>query len=348
MAKVRWGRRVRLLAGLVLGAGVGAWSWHALQDARLRGAFREALAARPPSESAVPGEGGGGTPTSVRLTLVSFNVWALPVPLPGMDRVGRLPRIPAALAGMRPDLIVLQEAFDVRMKAFLADYFDAWHAGPRIRCREPMVPVGEKDCTGGLVTLSRLPILEEAFWVHPTGEDAKLDERNGRKGFQITTVETPLGPVDVVNVHLYAGRNEADEDHRLLQLAQLRAALDSTGSAGRPVILAGDLNVVHPALAVSDPERTPSRAYRYVVDSLGFADTRPEAVEGDLTYDVATNPYADLWYNRFEGRQVFDYVMVRVPEAMTFRVLRRERILDGDILSDHFGLFAEVELLRTR
>jgi hypothetical protein len=81
------------------------------------------------------------------------------------------------------------------------------------------------------------------------------------------------------------------------------------------------------------------------VDSLGFVDTQPEADEGDLTYDIATNRYANLWYNRFEGRQLFDYVMLRLPEGMSFEVVERRRVLDGaDPLSDHYGVYAVLEV----
>jgi len=291
---------------------------------------------------------GAGTDTAVlRVSLVSYNAWALPVPLPGMDRLRRLPAMPARLATLDADVILLQEAFDVRVREFVAGYFTDYRQGPELLCREPMWPVGVKDCTGGLVTLSRLPVVRERFWVHPTGPGAKIDERNGRKGFLLSTLQTRLGPVDLVNIHLYAGRSEADEDHRLLQLRQLKAVLDSTGNAHGPVILAGDLNVVHPALSAADPSLVPSRAYRFLVDSLGFVDTHPHAEEGDLSYDALNNPYAGVWYNRWEGRQVFDYVMVRMPAGMAVRVVERRRVMDVDPLSDHYGVFAVLELRRS-
>lgn len=344
----RRGVRILRAGGVVaLAAVVGAVAWHTAQDHRLRRAFRQALEER--VEEVVPSTAGGLAEdvSSLRIAMVSYNVWALPVPLPGMDRLGRLPRVPGALALLDADLILLQEAFDVRMKALLAEYFDTYRAGPDLLCREPMVPLGEKDCTGGLVTLSRWPVLDERFYVHPQGDDPKLDEKNGRKGFMLTTLETPLGAVDVVNIHLYAGRTPADEEHRLLQLAQLRDVVGHPSGSSRPVVLAGDLNVVHPFLSARDPAVAPSAAYRFLVDSLGFVDTRADADESDFSYDVATNRYADVWYNRFEGRQVFDYVMVRLPEGMTFEVVERRRVLDGSApLSDHYGVFVDVELRR--
>ncbi|GMV03838.1 MAG: hypothetical protein AMXMBFR53_01200 [Gemmatimonadota bacterium] len=337
------GRLARRLAFVLGAAALAAWGWHGFQDVRLRRAFVAALEERRGVVRTDAAAEGGGI-GDLRLSLVSYNIWALPLPLPGMERLRRLPAIPGRLAALDADVILLQEAFDVRVKEFFASYFTDYHRGPELLCREPMWPVGEKDCTGGLATLSRLPVVEERFWVHPTGEAPKLDERNGRKGFLLSRLETSLGPVDLVNIHLYAGRSEEDEDHRLLQLRRLKAVLDSAGSAGRPVILAGDLNVVHPGLSAADPSRAPSRAYRLLVDSLGFVDTHPRAEDGDLSYDAQVNPYAGVWYNRWEGRQVFDYVLVRVPEGMRLRVVERRRVMDVDPLSDHYGVLAVLEL----
>jgi len=164
---------VRTLRAGVLGIVVlalGAWAWHAVEDARLRRAFGEALERRVDEAAPVARDGVDADGATLRLSLVTYNVWALPVPLPGMDRLRRLPRIPAALAGFSPDLVLLQEAFDVRMRVFVVAYLRGYQGGPDDLCREPMVPLGEKDCTGGLMTLSRLPVTASRFYVHPVGE----------------------------------------------------------------------------------------------------------------------------------------------------------------------------------
>ena len=345
----RWVRVLRAGGiGLVLTA-AGTWAWRTVQDVRLRGAFEEALERRGDNMTVPPQSRFDGDGTTFRLSLVSYNVWALPVPLPGMDRMGRLPNIPTALAGLNADIVLLQEAFDVRMREFLVQYLHAYQSGPDALCREPMVPMGEKDCTGGLMTLSSFPVTGSRFYVHPVGEGAKLDEKNGRKGFMVTTVESPLGLVDVVNIHLYAGRTSADEEHRLLQFAQLRDVVGGADGSSRPIVLAGDLNLVHPFISARDAAAPASAAYRFLVDSLGFVDTHPEATETDYSYDVTTNQYANVWYNRSEGRQILDYVMVRLPENMTFEVVERRRILDGEApLSDHYGVYAALTLRRER
>ena len=94
------------------------------------------------------------------------------------------------------------------------------------------------------------------------------------------------------------------------------------------------LNVVHSSLA---SDGAPSPAFAFLLDSLGFFDVAPASAGTRFTYDGETNPYADLWYNRFEGRQIFDYIMVRLPPGFELEVGSGHLVLTGpEALSDHF------------
>jgi endonuclease/exonuclease/phosphatase family metal-dependent hydrolase len=284
---------------------------------------------------------------SVRLRIVGYNTWALPVWLPGMIKHERLPKIPEALADLDADVIALQEAFDVRFRPFMLESLDAFAVGENTLCEVRMTPWGRKDCTGGLMTLSRFPILAERFYQHIPSPNARADERKGGKGFMVTTIVTVIGPVDIANIHLYAGRTEADEAERMGQIRRFAQVLVDR-EADRPVVIVADLNVVHPSLEDPETGLPPSQVYRFMVDSLGFVDTRPEVGEAELTYDRETNPYANVWYNRFEGRQVFDYVMYRVPLDFSVSVGEQTRVLDGaEPLSDHYGTFTDLVIHRT-
>ena len=113
------------------------------------------------------------------------------------------------------------------------------------------------------------------------------------------------------------------------------------------MLVVGDLNTVHPRLPERPPELKPSVAYGFIVDSLGLVDTRPVPRPGDLTYDAEVNPYAGIWYNSWEGRQVFDYVLHRVPPGGSVELLERRRILDSEEpLSDHYGLLVLLRLVQ--
>ena len=332
-----WGRRalVTLVGLTVLAAG-----WSRVSDVRLRGAFDDALVGAPVRVSA---DQVARDSSKLTLRVLSYNVWALPVPLPGMARRARLPRVAAALSAEGADIIALQEAFDVRFRGFVTSYLSETH--PRHRstpCERSIAGLVRADCMGGLLTLTRSPVVDQRFEPHALTEDMRSDERLGGKGFMVSTLETPIGPVDVLNIHLYAGRDPADEAKRLMQVRDLARVLEEHGSLDRPLVLLGDLNVVHPSLA-SDGVTSPT--FAFLVDSLGFVDAAPASAGSRFTYDVETNPYADIWYNRFEGRQIFDYVMVRVPPGFELDVGARHLVLTGDdALSDHFGVFTELSI----
>lgn len=338
-----WGMRVLFtLAGLTALA-VG---WSKLRDVRLRGAFEDALALAPEAESPDTSTSRVADDSS-KLTrgVLSYSVWALPVPLSGMDRWARLPHIPAALSSEGADIIALQEAFDVRFREFVTSYLAVTHrAHPTTLCQQSLGLGVRTGCSGGLATFARFPVAEQRFEPDPSTDDMKWDERKGGKGSMVSLLETPIGAVHVVNLHLYAGRAPEDEAIRLTQIRNVAKALEARGSLDRPLVLLGDLNVVHPSLS-SDGAASPT--FAFLVDSLGFVDTAPASVGSRFTYDAETNPYADLWYNRFENRQIFDYVMVRLPPGFDLQVPAGHVLLRGaDALSDHFGVFSELIISR--
>lgn len=284
----------------------------------------------------------------VRLTLVTYNVWALPMPVIGMERVQRIPHIPQALAQHRPDVVTLQEVFDPSSRQYIAGKLASLQSATDPDCIREFPWFGQGDCFGGLLTFSRLPILKAEFHQHQLdAETAKWDEVSGEKGLTLTTIDTAVGPVTVVNVHLYAGREPQDEAFRLQQLKDLESLLNSEEYRQQPILLAGDLNVFHPGLTELGLSGAESEAYRYLVESMNFIDSNPTPTLDHLSYDIETNRYANIWLNRFENRQLFDYVMYRVPAGFEVTLHSFQRIMDGaEPLSDHFGLSVDIELVK--
>jgi len=284
----------------------------------------------------------------VTLDVVGYNLWGLPFWLPEARRWERLPAIPERMRAEPADVIALQEAYDPLFRRYLIGVMgDRYRRAEDALCRQPMRFAGARDCTGGLLTLSRFPIVHESFQAHEA-DPQRWEERILGKGALITRVRTPIGEVVVVNVHLYAGRTPEDEAMRLRQIQRLRALLDEY--ADRPVVLVGDLNTEHPHLpdAIGGPPRTPTSVYSFLVDSLGFTDTRPDPSEEHLTYDPTSNPWSATWYHRSMGREVFDYIFVRVPRGMEVRVVEQRRAFDEEpLLSDHYGTRARLLVSRT-
>lgn len=151
----------------------------------------------------------------------------------------RLPQLAAALAREAPAIACLQEVYaDSTVCAARAL---AAASGLRLVHH----PAREKDrgagpSTSGLATLSAFPILGAEALALPS---SPLD---GGRLAQSVDLETPLGPLRVLNLHLTHLRDAA------LRAAQIEAALGwARAGWGGPILAAGDFNARadDPALA---------------------------------------------------------------------------------------------------
>jgi endonuclease/exonuclease/phosphatase family metal-dependent hydrolase len=183
---------------------------------------------------------------------------------------------------------------------------------------------------GGLVTLSRLPVVDAGFVRYPMTAPAR-PEFLMRKGAQTVTVETGGGPVTVVNTHLSANRDDdwsAGNRYTRLQRGELDRLGGVVGAvpAGRPLVLVGDLNV---------PRDSPILD-RFLA-SAGLEDAR--AGDAEPTYRPTT---------RWPNPPAFDHVLLRPGlAARTTLVFKDEVVLAGgrpEFLSDHYGVEADVRL----
>jgi len=177
------------------------------------------------------------TPLTIRL--VSINIWDLPIPLPRTQWAARRRRLLDGLPRLDADLILLQEAFRPGMRRAILHALPALHADAHARGRRWFVLV-PMDRAGGLMTLSRWPILSTHHQPARRFRRMKPDERIGRKGCLWTRIATPAGELLVGNVHLYAGSTPIDAHVRTIQTRHLLARGDSRPDA--PTVLAGDWN----------------------------------------------------------------------------------------------------------
>ncbi len=282
-----------------------------------------------------------GLNEGMSMTLLSYNVWGLPVWLPGIERKERYPKIVKRLNKLQPTVFCLQECFDPRireqiMEGVSEDYYSVsdyyCNSGGWVK----------KDCQGGLLTMSKYPIIHEHFYQFPIYKDMKLDERTGEKGFLVSTLDTEYGEVHVINTHLYSGRGWENEGFRMKQVKYIENIIDSLSLKDHPLFLLGDLNTRHPKL-VTNTKRI--KVYNYLTDSLGFEDSKQVITEGDCTYDAVNNPYASKWYYKSEGRAKLDYFLYYLPNKCNVNAERQKVIFKGDkAFSDHYGVWAEFNL----
>ena len=333
---------VFLVLLLVLGAPLTGCMIHHYQQSQLAGSLRDS------ATLPLPEYHGTFDPiaNSLDIRLVSFNVWALPVYLPGSERTKRLSKIPPALMQQQADIITLQEAFEPLFREHLDHRLGAYNSVSDFSCTRDTWPFGLSDCSGGLATFSRCPVIDHEFVTHSLLPDAKWDEAGGEKGFELTVIKTPLSEIVIVNVHLYAGRNQEDEAQRKFQVAGLIEKLRKDDLFRFPIILMGDINSTHPGLTALGIQQAESSALAALLEA-GFVMHADTVKEEDLTYDVEANQYANLWFNRFEQRQIFDYMLFYAPTGYSIELETYERSFDEKpLLSDHYGLTAEITLLK--
>ncbi len=286
------------------------------------------------------------------LRVATFNAWALPIRIPTQEKRRRLKRLPEALVGLDADIIVLQEMFDVKARRrLLRELCPPYQTTPEAGRSRRILRLLPIDATGGLVVLSRLPIASSRFIPHPSDLGTKPDERVGRKGAMIVRIETPLGPVTVFAIHLYAGTKPKDTLVRTGQLAPLLRTLDAEAD-GTPVVLAGDINtspsVAYPASPGPENPLTPE--YAALVEAR-FSDPlppNPTPASRSATWVPSRNRYAALPYQETKTDERYDYVLVRPGSEHEWTVKDARTVLDGDglYLSDHVGVMVELEMSR--
>jgi endonuclease/exonuclease/phosphatase family metal-dependent hydrolase len=258
----------------------------------------ESAASTPPEEGAA------------EVSVLTYNIHGLPWPL-AKGRPKALKAIGRELAEMRsegrqPDIVLIQEGFggDVAELVKVSGYH-YWAQGPdravRIHCPPPAdghaykrgryINRGERmgKLTGsGLHVLSDAPILgvQEIAYRYCAGLDCLAN-----KGVMMARVALPgvPGEVDVVNTHLNSKSaagvpwKRSNQAHNL-QLEEMRTFISERRTAGAPLLVGGDFNVMNV------PERyAPLTKAPYKVVSE-FCNAPDSACEGQ-TADPAGRPW---------------------------------------------------------
>jgi len=268
----------------------------------------------------------GAVVSQARVRVLSLNAWMLPSFSKLMAE--RLARLPTALKAQTPDVICLQEIWTPSARAQIVEALAPdFHASSAVR--------------GGLVTLSRSPIVEQEFLPFPVTKGLTLQELIAGKGILLTVLEVPGGRLRVANTHL--AWDPKPDGARTLQLAFLRKTLAPLTDL--PLLLAGDLNT---ALSRDDGAPTADGA---ALAALGLAHADPLAGQrlGDLPTATARSslvPTRVGWPPRPESGWAPDHILFR--DGLWRTVLARDyRVLfatSDEALSDHRGLCVDIML----
>lgn len=267
---------------------------------------------------------------NVRIRVATLNAWGLP-DLFAEDVGIRLREIGRRLSHLELDAIAFQEVWTSEAQRLLGDA--GGRAGLTHRWHGPAGLGGS-----GLLVLSRHPIGSVRFERYILHGDPSVGDYYGGKGFAELTLETPTGPLTLVDTHLHAryASSVAHQyrPHRIGQIVQLAASLASLRG---PLLVGGDFNLE-------------DHHDEYDV-LLGLTGLRDAAAE--LGFDEPTvyrdNPYR---YRSSKPDRRIDLLLARDGTAAGVRVHRVERVFDepfdhsGRVLacSNHAGLLAEIDL----
>jgi len=192
----------------------------------------------------------------------------------------------------------------------------------------------------GLLFLSRLPIETAHFETfHLRGQVEKIAnlEFLSGKGFVRIVLETPEGPISLIDTHLHARYGSrvphAFVPHRVGQIVQLAAGVSRERG---PVVVMGDFN-----FAEGDPE------YRILTELMQLRDAAAE-LDRRLPTVLAGSPYRQR--KRRDSRKDFVFVSDGDRLGATVRAVEqafhRPFLVDGRpaACSNHVGVVADLEL----
>jgi endonuclease/exonuclease/phosphatase family metal-dependent hydrolase len=270
------------------------------------------------------------------ISFMSYNMMALPSKLIGKQNNFRFDKLPDSLLALNVDVLALQEAFHPKIRRKINNSFDGkYYCDTEFDCDQKILPFVKRDCYGGLLTLSKYPIISEEFYQFPVNSDYSWVEKSGAKGFLVTMIQYKSEKLCIVNTHLYSGGNLKAEKIRMDQVQFMHEVLKKTSAYNQhKIVVLGDFNVHHPDVEYSE-------VYQYVTNEMMFMDTKPRITSQDFTYDTRVNPYVPARFKRTK----LDYIFYYSPQN-DFQVVFQTKSMDRNkTLSDHFGWYCEFLLV---
>ena len=273
----------------------------------------------------------------MQIKILSFNVWDIPFWF-SVKRHERIHRLGHYLKEINPDVICLQEAFDVKHRADLRELlgkeiYDETEGNGKTR---RILLFKRFDLTGGLVVFSKLPIIKSAFHPFRRFVDMMFAEYIGRKGVLQVIVATPKGPLMIMNTHFHTGSLSIDRQVRLKQMKQLIKAAHAAKEM--PVVVLGDFN---------EHDMTKHQDYIPLLRKGGLQDAASDAnkkEEAKPTVRLGNRYHSKTWFNRSRVSKRLDYILVKNlgPAGLKiteYKVLEQPK----DPISDHDPLVVTIE-----
>ena len=263
------------------------------------------------------------------LKVMSYNVWALPVIAKHID--DRFQEIPKHLIGY--DVLMLQEVFASGRDAFLRELAKEYPYQTKM-----LDSPGANIYDGGVIIVSRYPIVNEGQYVYPdcSGTDCFAD-----KGLNYAEVIKNGKAYHLLATHTASFDTDTARDYRQRQFRQMRDFAQAQNiPASDTVVYGGDFNV--------NKRKFPTD-YQQMFANLS-ADEPQYAGYTESTFDPRINAFAGNGLSGGENIEYLDYVVVSNEFAKRNENINTVKIPRSTVaslwkhwnLSDHFPVKAVI------
>ncbi len=294
------------------------------------------LSSHPEKETNLPDYGQCFVQESCSRTILTLNSWGLPIDKKNQNE--RFEKIASILRDSSYGIVCLQETFHTNLRhKIMTNAYNKYNIYSRYdRDRDLAFGLVKMDCYGGLMTLSKYPIIEEKFFQYPLLSKYSFIEKMAKKGLLITVVDVDGQFINIVNTHMYSGSNKNAIAMRKSQIEFIKEKLNSNDIGDNPTIIAGDFNINHPNIEGKEINKDCSN-----FEALSeFTDIEENWINTQYTYDRLTNQMA---YET--SRQVLDFI-VRIDN--TDAVDKSLKLYNQDVVfnnkqevSDHNGVVSQ-------
>lgn len=266
------------------------------------------------------------------LSVLTYNIWALPYIATTIKE--RLKLMPPYLA--QYDVLLLQEAFSFEYENLIRTLQEQYgYTYTTQMLDNPQVNL----FSGGVILLSRFPIVNEAQYFFPdcTGTDCLAD-----KGINYMEIIKNGRAYHIFSAHTASFDNATARQNRLKQFQQMSDFAQSFNiPKNETVIYGGDFNV--------NKELFPDD-YQQMLTTLNASEPQYKGYTA-ATFDPFINKHATAFGSGSERIEYLDYILVSNQYAAPHSVINSVRIprsTDAALwrlwdLSDHFPVEAVIE-----
>lgn len=237
------------------------------------------------------------------LSVLTLNTWGLPIWYGKSTSKNRYQKLTAGVISVNADIVCMQETFHPKIRKQIQTLTElGYNTNTDFECNRFAQKILKMDCFGGLITMSKYPIIKENFYPYEITDEYSIIEVAGRKGFLFTTINVNGEYLNVINTHLYSGGSYHSEKQRLKQIKYVDSLIKTFEEYKYyPTLFAGDFNFQHPS---TEEKNDTSIVYKHIFRKKEWKEGDTHIEDHEYTYDKKYNCFA----SKKEKRQKLDYI----------------------------------------